>query len=76
MLKETGDGVRRWVFPFGSPGLPERVLMSGRVMGGVGTEGREGLARRGVSMGMTDMFDRPTDRFGMEPIPTDRQVRG
>lgn len=65
-------GVSR--LPLGSPKFP-REVMRGRVFG-IGTkgctEGMRGLARMGVRMGMVDiadMDDRPTDRFGKEPIP-------
>lgn len=67
--------------PFGSPGFP-REVMRGRVMG-VGTrgciDGMTGLIGMGVRIGMTDildMDDRPTDRFGMEPIPVRSEYRG
>lgn len=67
--------------PLGSPGFP-REVMRGRVIG-VGirgcTEGMGGLAGMGVRMGMVDiadMDDRPTDRFGIEPIPVRRKYTG
>lgn len=67
-------GVRRLTLPLGSPEFP-REVMRGRVIGvgtRVGTECMEGLTGMGVRMGMADiadMDDRPTDRFGIEPIP-------
>lgn len=64
--------------PFGRPEFP-RQLMRGRVIG-VGTKVctacMEGLAGKGVRMGMADihgMDDRPIDRFGIEPIPVRRK---
>lgn len=56
--------------------------MRGRVIG-VGTRGCTermwGLTGMGVRMGMADiadMDDRPTDRFGIEPIPVRRKHTG
>lgn len=56
--------------------------MRGRVIG-VGTRGCTGciwgLTGMGVRMGMADiadMDDRPTDRFGIEPIPVKRKHIG
>lgn len=56
--------------------------MRGRVIG-VGTRGCTGcmwgLTGMGVRMGMADiadMDDRPTDRFGIEPIPVKRRHTG
>lgn len=73
-LLATKGGGRRLTLPLGSPEFP-RQLMRGRVIG-VGTRGcmecMLGLTGMGVRMGMADMAgmeDRPTDRFGMEPIP-------
>lgn len=73
-LLGTRGGVRRLTLPLGSPEFP-REVMRGRVIGD-GTRGCTvsmwGLAGVGVRMGMTDigdMDDRPTDRFGIEPIP-------
>ena len=67
--------------PLGSPQFPREVIR-GRVIG-VGIrgcmEGKGGLAGMGVRMGMMDMADmddRPTDRFGMDPIPTQRKQTG
>lgn len=67
--------------PLGSPQFP-RQLMRGRVIG-VGTRGctecMRGLTGMGVRMGMADiadMDDRPTDRFGIEPIPVRRKHTG
>lgn len=61
--------------PLGSPELPWQ-LMRGRVIG-MGTRGCTGcmwgLARMGVRMGMADMDERPTERFGIEPIPVRRK---
>lgn len=71
-------GVRRLTLPLGSPEFP-REVMRGRVIGvgtRVGTECMEGLTGMGVRMGMADiadMDDRPTDRFGIEPIPIRRK---
>lgn len=77
-LLGTSGGLRRLTLPLRSPEFPSEV-MRGRVIG-VGTrgcrEGLGGLARRGVRMGMVDiadMDDRPTDRFGIEPIPIRRK---
>lgn len=66
-------GVRRLILPLGSPEFP-RVVMRGRVIDGTRgcIEGMRGLAGIGVRMGMADIVDiddRPTDRFGIEPIP-------
>lgn len=64
--------------PLGSPQFP-REEMRGRVIG-VGTRGCTecmwGLAGMGVRMCMADIADtddRPTDRFGIEPIPIRRK---
>lgn len=71
-LLGTRGGVRRLTLPLWSPEFP-REFMRGRVIGTRGcTEGMRGLAAMGVRMGMADivdMDDRPTDRFGIEPIP-------
>lgn len=74
-MLESRGGESRFMLPLGSPEFP-RPPTRGRVTG-VGTSGctesmEAGLTGRGVSMGagdMTGMEDRPTDRFGMEPIP-------
>lgn len=77
-LLGTRGGVRRLTLPLGSPEFP-REVMSGRVIadGTRGcTEGMRGLTGMGVRMGMADivdMDDRPTDRFGIEPIPIRRK---
>lgn len=79
-MSRGGDS--RFMLPLGSPEFP-RPPMRGRVTG-VGTSGctesmEAGLTGRGVRMGaddMTGMEDRPTDRFGMEPIPEGRKRRG
>lgn len=63
------------MLPLGSPEIP-RPPTRGRVTG-VGTSGctdsmEAGLTGMGVRMGADDMTgkeDRPTDRFGIEPIP-------
>lgn len=66
------------ILPLGSPKFPSEV-MRGRVIGaGIRgcTEGMVGLAGMGVRMGMADTVDideRPTDRFGIEPIPIRRK---
>lgn len=80
-LLGTSGGVRRLILPLGSPEFPSEV-MRGRVIG-VGTrgctEGMTGLTGMGVRMGMADiadMDDRPTDRFGIEPIPVRRKYTG
>ena len=80
-LLGTSGGVRRLTFPLGSPVFPWE-LMRGRAIG-VGTRGctesMGGLAGVGVRMGMADMADiddRPTDRFGIEPIPIRRKYTG
>lgn len=80
-LLETKGGVRRLILPLGSPEFP-REVMRGRVIG-AGTRGcigcMWGLAGMGVRMGMADivdMDDRPTDRFGIEPIPVRRKHTG
>lgn len=61
--------------PLESPECPRQV-MRGRVIG-VGTRGwtgrMRGLAGMGVRMGVADMEDGPTDRFGIEPIPVSRK---
>lgn len=70
----TRGEVRRLTLPLGSPEFP-REVMRGRVIGaGIRgcTDGIGGLAEMGVSKGMADIADmdeRPTDRFGIEPIP-------
>lgn len=75
----TGDGVSRLALPLGSPAEFPRVVMSGSVIG-VGTsgcmEGMGGLTGMGVRRGMADIADMgcmPTDRLGIEPIPTRRE---
>lgn len=80
-LLGTSGGVRRLTFPLGSPEFP-RELMRGRGIG-VGTRGCTesvgGLAGMDVRMGVADiadMDDRPTDRFGIEPIPIRRKYTG
>lgn len=68
-------GDSRFMLPLGSPEFP-RPPIRGRLTG-VGTSGwtdsmEAGLTGMGVRMGadgMTGIEDRPTDRFGMEPIP-------
>lgn len=67
--------------PLGSPELPNEVI-KGRVIG-TGTrgctEGKGRLASMGVRMGMVEivgMDERPTDRFGMDPIPIQRKHTG
>lgn len=77
-LLGTSWGVRRLTEPLGSPKFPTE-LIKGRVIG-TGTrgctDGKGGLAWMGVRMGMVEilgMGDRPTDRFGMDPIPTQRK---
>ena len=74
-------GGKRLTLPLGSPDCP-RQLTRGRVIG-AGISGCTGivwgLARMGVRMGMADMAgmaDRPTDRFGIEPIPIWRRHTG
>lgn len=64
--------------PLVSPDFPSEVI-NGRVIG-IGTrgctEGKWRLAGMGVRMGMVDivgMDDKPTDRFGIDPIPTQRK---
>lgn len=73
LLGTSGD-VRRLTLPLGSPEFPSEVIR-GRFIG-TGTrgctEGKGRLAGMGVRMGMVEilgMDDRPTDRFGMDPIP-------
>lgn len=80
-LLGTRGGVRRLILPLGSPEFP-REVMRGRVIA-VGirgcTECMRGLTGKGVRMGMADivdMDDRPTDRFGIEPIPVRRKHTG
>lgn len=78
----TSGGVSKLMLPLGSATFPSE-LTRGRVMG-VGIRGRTGCMRgltgMGVRMGMADtvdmddMEDRPTDRFGMEPIPVRRKT--
>lgn len=65
----------------GNPEFP-REVMRGRVIA-IGTSGCTecmwGLAGMGVRMGMADiadMDDRPTDRFGIDPIPIRRKHTG
>lgn len=79
-LLGTRVEVRRLRLPLWSPELP-RLVIRGRVIG-IGTNGcteaMGGLARMGVSMGMADIADideRPTDRFGIEPIPIRRKTK-
>lgn len=67
--------------PLGSPEFPKEELR-GRVIciGTSGTmEGKGGLAGMRVRVdmiGMVDMDDRPTDRFGIDPIPTQKKHTG
>lgn len=80
-LLVTSGGESRFMLPLGSPEFP-RQPTRGRVTG-VGTSGctesmAAGLRGMGVRMGaagMTGTEDRPTDRFGMEPIPGRRRRR-
>lgn len=80
-MLESRGGDSRFMLPLESPEFP-RPPTRGRVTG-VGTSGcpqsmEAGLKGVGVRMGtddMTGMDDRPTDRFGMEPIPGGKKRR-
>lgn len=67
--------------PLVSSGFPNEVI-NGRFIG-IGTrgctEGKWRLAGMGVRMGMVDivgMDDKPTDKFGIDPIPTQTKDTG
>ena len=81
VLLGISGGVRRLTLTLGGPALPMEVMREkGLDVGPRGcTEGMGGLPEMCVRMGMVDivdMEDRPTDRFGIEPIPIRRKYTG
>ena len=74
---ESAEEVKRLALPLGSPVVPSGIRGS-VVPGGTrgGTEGMEGLTGMGVRMdmaGIVGIIGMPIDRFGMEPMPGEKE---